>query len=180
MRNRVHLIILACAACLLLTACGAERNLKKGEKYLSLGEYYDAATQFRKAYQGTAPKDRELRGQRAAKMAYCYNKINESQRAIAAYRNVIRYHQDDVETHLGLAENLMKAGNYKEAEKEFQLVIDSLTSGSAVTVSEQPAEIAEAPTKKLTAKEKKAKNRKEKAEKKKKQKAEKTKKSKSR
>ena len=84
--------------------------MKKGEKYLALGEYYDAAKEFRTAYQRTPPKERALRGQRARMMAYCYDKINENQRAIAAYRNVIRYKQDDPETHLHLADNLMKSG----------------------------------------------------------------------
>ena len=69
MRKKVHLIILACVIGLLFTACGAEQNMKKGEKFLALGEYYDAANQFRQAYQATPPKERDLRGQRAAKMA---------------------------------------------------------------------------------------------------------------
>ena len=33
-----------------VTGCGADKNLKKGEKYLAIGEYYDAATQFKQAY----------------------------------------------------------------------------------------------------------------------------------
>ena len=107
MRKKIHLIILACVIGLLFTACGAEQNMKKAEKFLAIGEYYDAANQFRQAYQATPAKERSLRGKRAAKMAYCYDKINESQRAIAAYRNVIRYKQDDAETHLHLADNLM-------------------------------------------------------------------------
>ena len=114
------------AASLLLTACGAERNVKKGDAYFALGEYYDAANQYRTAYQRTPPKERDLRGQRAAKMAMCYDYIGESQRAIAAYRNVIRYKQDDAQTHIDLAKNLMKNGNYREAEKEYQLAIDIL------------------------------------------------------
>ena len=35
----------------LLAGCGVDRNIKKGEKFLSLGEYYDAANQFKTAYQ---------------------------------------------------------------------------------------------------------------------------------
>ena len=97
MLNRLYLIIYMLAASLLLTACGAERNVKKGDAYFALGEYYDAANQYRTAYQRTPPKERDLRGQRAAKMAMCYDYIGESQRAIAAYRNVIRYKQDDAQ-----------------------------------------------------------------------------------
>ena len=140
MRNKVHLIIIAWIACLLLTACGAEQNMKKGEKFLAIGEYYDAANQFRQAYQATPAKERSLRGKRAAKMAYCYDKINESQRAIAAYRNVIRYKQDDAETHLRLADNLMKTGSYREAEKEYQIAIDSLTAAPKAKVVNEKEE----------------------------------------
>ena len=113
-------------AVLCLASCGVDKNIKKGEKYLQLGEYYDAATQFKTAYQRTPPKERDKRGQLAAKMGFCYDHINSSERAIAAYNNVIRYHQDDGETHLRLAQNLMKAGRYVDAEKEFRAALDSM------------------------------------------------------
>ena len=112
--------------CFFMISCGIDKNLRKGEKYLALGEYYDAANEFRQAYQKTPPKDRDKRGQRAAKMAMCYDRINEAQRAVAAYRNVVRYNQDDGNTHLRLAYNLMKIGSYREAEKEFAIALDSM------------------------------------------------------
>ncbi len=110
----------------LFISCGVDKNLKRGEKYLALGEYYDAATEYKAAYSKTPAKEREKRGQIARKMALCYDKINSTQKAIAAYRNVIRYKQDDVDTHLAFARQLMKNGNYKEAASEYQLVIDSV------------------------------------------------------
>lgn len=100
--------------------------MKKGEKYLALGEYYDAAGEFKTAYSKMQSKEREKRGQCARKMAYCYTRINATQKAIAAYRNVIRYNQDDIDTHLEFARQLLKNGNYKEAEGEFRMVLDSL------------------------------------------------------
>ena len=54
----------------LFTSCGIERNLKKGEQHLALGEYYDAAAQFKQVYSKTPPKERENRGKRALKMAW--------------------------------------------------------------------------------------------------------------
>ena len=111
---------------LLLLSCGADKNMKKGEKFLALGEYYDAAEQFKQAYTRTPAKERDTRGKRAAKMALCYEKINAAPKAIAAYRNVIRYKQDNIQTHLSFARQLLRNGNYKEAAKEFQLVLDSL------------------------------------------------------
>ncbi|MBP3745793.1 MAG: hypothetical protein J6I34_10300, partial [Prevotella sp.] len=80
---RIKLYVIVTAACLLLTGCGAEQAMKKGDKFFALGEYFDASTQYRKAYTQTSPKERELRGKRALKMAECYRRINYTQKAIA-------------------------------------------------------------------------------------------------
>ena len=126
MRKNLHLIIYVFLTAVILTGCGAEQAVKKGDKFYALGEYYDAATQYRKAYSQTPAKERTLRGQRALKMAECYRRINYTQKAIAAYNNAIRYKQTDSLTHLYLAQQLMKNGNYKEAGKQFQIVLDSI------------------------------------------------------
>ena len=110
----------------LLTGCGADQAMKKGDKYYALGEYFDAATQYKKAYSQTPAKERKLRGQRALKMAESYRRINYTQKAIAAYNNAVRYKQTDSLTYLHLAEQLMKTGNYKEAAKNYQTALDSL------------------------------------------------------
>ena len=124
MRQNLHYIIIIVLG-VLLTGCGAEQAMKKGDKFYALGEYFDASTQYRKAYSQTPTKERALRGQRALKLADCYRRINYTQKAIAAYNNAIRYKQEDSLTHLYLAQQLMKNGNYKEAAKEFQTFIDS-------------------------------------------------------
>ena len=51
-------------------SCGAERNIKKGDKLFAIGEYYDAAEQYRQGYAKIPAKDRSLRGQTASKMAF--------------------------------------------------------------------------------------------------------------
>lgn len=110
----------------LVTSCGADRNLRRGEKYLALGEYYDAANEFRQAYQKTPAKERTKRGQIARKMAMCYDNSLQSARALAAWRNAIRYQQTDTADRLAFAQTLMKNGNYREAEEQFRLVLDLL------------------------------------------------------
>ena len=117
-----HIAVLS----VLLVSCGAEQAMKKGDKFYAVGEYYDAAAQYRKAYSGTPTKEKAKRGQISVKLADCYRRINGTTKAITAYKNVIRYHQDDSLTHLRLAQQLMKNGNYKEAAKQFQTAIDSL------------------------------------------------------
>ena len=121
MRKYLYLIYLFLVSTL-LTGCGAEQAMKKGDKFYALGEYFDAATQYKKAYTQTPAKERALRGQRALKLAECYRRINYTQKAIAAYNNVLRYKQGDTLTTYRLAHELMKNGNYKEAEKYFQQV----------------------------------------------------------
>ena len=129
-------------ALLMLVSCGAERSFKKGEKYLALGEYYDAAAQYKKAYSNTKPKDKALRGKYAAKMAYCYDRINFNQKAIAAYRNAIRYNADSISTHLAFAQALLKDGNYREAETEYRLVLDSMPDNQLVKEGLKSAQTA--------------------------------------
>ena len=38
----------------LFLACNAESNLKKGDQYFALGEYYDAAAEYKAAYSASA------------------------------------------------------------------------------------------------------------------------------
>ncbi len=125
-----------------LASCGADSAMKKGDKFYALGEYYDAATQYKKAYSATPAKERATRGKRALKLADCYRRINYSQRAIAAYNNAIRYNQTDSMTHFYLAQQLMKNGNYKDAAKHFQIVLDSMPGNSRARVGLRSAEMA--------------------------------------
>ena len=125
MKRNLHLIIYIVLTFMLLTGCGAEQALKKGDKFYALGEYYDASTKYRKAYSQTPAKERQQRGKIALKMAECYRRINYTQKAIAAYNNVIRYKQADSLTQLRLGQQLMKNANYKEAAKAFQTFLDS-------------------------------------------------------
>ena len=108
-----------------LVGCGADQAIRKGDKFYALGEYYDAATQYKKAYSQTPTKERALRGQRALKMADCYRRINQTERAMAAYNNAVRYRQADTTAMLYLAQLQLKNGSYKEAERTFQALRDS-------------------------------------------------------
>ena len=126
MKNHWLLYIGCWLLAALLTGCGAEQAMKKGDKFYALGEYFDAAAQYKKAYSQTPAKERALRGQRALKMAESYRRINYTQKAIAAYNNAVRYRQADSLTYLHLADQLMKNGQYKEAARNYQTAIDSL------------------------------------------------------
>ena len=111
---------------LLLVGCGAEKNMKKAEKFMAIGEYYDAASQYKQAYSKTPPKERDRRGLIAGKMAVCYRKINSTPKAVAAYRNMVRYNKATVDDRLELGRQLLKNGDYKQAAEQFRVVLDSM------------------------------------------------------
>ena len=140
--RKIFIIASVAISSLLLTGCGADQALKKAEKFYAIGEYYDAAAQYRKAYSATPSKEKEKRGQLSAKMAECYRRINNTNKAITAYKNVIRYKQADSLTHLRLAQQLMKTGNYKEAGKQFQTAIDSLPNEEIMWLAKKGLEAA--------------------------------------
>ena len=124
--RRVFTLLSLAVITAVLASCGADTAMKKGDKFFALGEYYDAATMYKKAYSQTSAKDRPKRGQRSLKMADCYWRINQTQRAIAAYNNAVRYKQADTTAMLHLAQLQLKNGSYKDAEKTFLTLIDSL------------------------------------------------------
>ena len=118
------IIVIILSAC--IASCGVEKNLKRGDKHLVLGEYYDAAGQFKQAYSKLPAKERERRGAVSLKLARCYEKLNATSKAIAAYRNAIRYHYASAEDMLQYARQLLKNGSYKAAEEVFKTILDSL------------------------------------------------------
>ena len=126
----------------LLLSCGAEQTMKKGDKHYAIGEYYDAAEQYKKAYSQTPSKERTLRGQRAKRLAECYRRINATAKAINAYNNVVRYKQADSITHLYLGQLYLKNGNYKEAAKAFEIAADSLPGDERVKNGMKSAQMA--------------------------------------
>ena len=120
------------AVALMLHSCAADNAMRKGEKFLAIGEYHDAAEQFKKAYTKTPTKERQLRGQRALKMAHCYRHISSTQKAISAYRNALRYNVASLDDRLDYARLLLKNGEYKRALAEFELLNDSMPNNVLV------------------------------------------------
>ena len=129
MSKHLHIIYITLVT-LLMMSCGADQAVKKGDRFLAVGEYYDAAEQYKKAYSQTSNKERTTRGQRAKKLAECYRRLNQTNKAISAYNNVVRYKQADSLTHLYLGQLYMRNGNYKEAAKQFAVAVDSLQTDS--------------------------------------------------
>ena len=80
--RKILIIASVMIATVLLTGCGADQAMKKAEKFYALGEYYDAAAQYKKAYSATPSKEKEKRGKLSLKMAECYRRINNTNKKI--------------------------------------------------------------------------------------------------
>lgn len=116
------LCVLCCAT--MLAGCGAETHVKKGDAFYAIGEYFDAAAEYKKAYSRTPAKEKDKRGERAWKMAECYRHINYSAKAMGAYQNAIRYHYPDSMALLYLAQAQHTMGEYKAAIKSYDAFLE--------------------------------------------------------
>ena len=109
---------------LLFSACTAEVHVKKGDQFYAIGEYYDAASEYKKAYSRTQTKDKEKRGQRAWKMSQCYRRINYTAKALGGYQNAIRYGYPDSMAYFYLGQLHQKNGDYKSAIKAYNAFLE--------------------------------------------------------
>jgi tetratricopeptide (TPR) repeat protein len=75
-------------------------------------------------------------------MADCYRRINHTQRAIAAYKNAIRFKQKDSLTLFHLGRLQLKNGSYKDAENTFLEMIEEGNRSQLVKNGLQSARMA--------------------------------------
>lgn len=105
---------------LTMVGCGADKALRKAEQSEALGEYFEAAKYYKKAYSKTPIKQRSKRGERAFKMGECYRQINFAAKASGAYKNAVRYRYADSIVFLHLADMQRMSGDYKGAAKNYE------------------------------------------------------------
>lgn len=122
-KSFLHSILYASMIAVILCGCGADNFVRKGDKYYAIGEYFDAAAEYKKAYSNTPPKEKAKRAQRAWKMGECYRRIGYSAKAAGAYQNAIRYNYPDSDAILYLAQMQHVNGDYKNALKNYQLYL---------------------------------------------------------
>lgn len=111
------------ALLLLLCSCGAEVALRKGDQSYALGEYSQAAARYKKAYSGIPSSEKSLRAETAFKLGESYRRINYVPRAIAAYRNAVRYHYPDSVVYRHLADMQRATANIKEAKANYTIAL---------------------------------------------------------
>lgn len=116
-------LALMLASLLLLTSCGVEGILRKADQSYALGEYNEAATLYKKAYSKTEAKQRDKRAERAFKTGECYRRINMNAKAMAAYRNAIRYNYPDSMMYKHMADLQLEKGEYKAAIANYDIYL---------------------------------------------------------
>lgn len=124
----MQLIYKVCALAVLLVSVGcgsAEKSMRRGDAALALGEYAEAAGQYKRAYSQTPPKDKAQRGLIAYKMGDAYRRYGNVARAVGSFQNAVRYRYTDTLTYLRLGDLLRMQNNYKGAENAYQAYLDS-------------------------------------------------------
>jgi len=125
-------------------------KLADAEEKQRIGEYYEAATMYRKIYTKTPPKKRDLRGYVAFRMAECNRLINNTPRATSAYLNALRYNYPDSILYLRIGQMQQKGGKYTEAIKYYNEYLiekpDNQLAVNGIIGSEKAAEWKKEPT----------------------------------
>lgn len=123
MKHTLYIII----GFLCLVSCGSpEKSERRGDLAMAIGEYYEAGTRYKQAYQRTSNRERSDRGRRAFKQGEAFRLYGYSARAAGAYRSAVRYEYIDTLTLRHLGDMLRLQGDYKGAERAYRQYLDSV------------------------------------------------------
>lgn len=113
-------ILILLTIVLALVGCRGAK-LSVADEQFARGEYFDAASTYKKVYNKLkAKEERSQRGVVAYRMGNCYRLMNNSSRAAAAFQNAIRYKYPDSTAILYMAQSLHKQGKYVAAKKAYE------------------------------------------------------------
>jgi peptidoglycan-associated lipoprotein len=125
-----------------LASCKGPK-LKDADEAYDRGEYFDAATIYRKLYnQYNRKEDQWLRGELAFQLGMCHLKLNQGNRAAAAFQNAIRYEYEDTTLMLRLAQAQQREGQYAAAIKSYNEYLDIAPDSWEAQVGIEGCELA--------------------------------------
>ena len=122
--SRFLYTVLSASALLMLTGCGTESAIRKADQHYALGEFNEAATYYKKAYNKTKAKDKAKRAEESFMLGECYRRINMNAKALAAYQNAVRYHHPDSTALLHTASLQLQNGDVKNASASFTAYLE--------------------------------------------------------
>ncbi len=144
MKRILYIVVgLMLASVVLSLASCKGPKLKEADEAYDRGEYFDAATIYRKLYNRYNRKeDAWLRGELAFQLGMCHLKLNQGSRATAAFQNAIRYDFEDTTIMLRLGQAQQMEGQYAAAIKSFNEYLDIAPDSWEAKVGIRGCEIA--------------------------------------
>lgn len=122
MKRYLHIIlalVLGVMALGSLEGC-KQAKLRDADEAYDRGEFNDAANIYRKVYNRLRKKeDRTMRGDVAYRMGLCYQRLNQSAKAAAAFQNALRYEYPDSMAYYYLGHAQQMCGQYAAAIKSY-------------------------------------------------------------
>ena len=118
-----------------LASCKGPK-LKDADEAYDRGEYFDAATIYNRK------EDAWLRGELAFQLGMCHLKLNQGNRATAAFQNAIRYNYEDSTTLLRLAQAQQREGQYAAAIKSYNEYLAMFPDDWEALAGKQGCELA--------------------------------------
>ena len=144
MKRTIYIVVgLMLASVVLSLASCKGPKLKDADEAYDRGEYFDAATIYRKLYnQYNRKEDQWLRGELAFQLGMCHLKLNQGNRAAAAFQNAIRYEYEDTTLMLRLAQAQQREGQYAAAIKSYNEYLDIAPDSWEALVGIEGCELA--------------------------------------
>ena len=99
----------------LFSGCSVKSKIRKADKKYEIGEYYNAANIYNKAYPKVKLKDRQLKAYTAFKLGDCYRLTNLDDKAERAFANAVKFNYKDSIVFLYYADALRKNQKMKYA-----------------------------------------------------------------
>lgn len=118
-------------------------KIEEANRRFDIGEYYEAAQLYRKIYNRTSPKKRELRAELAFMVGESNRMINNSAKALGGYQNAIRYNYPDSVVFLQTGMMFLKTAKYGDATKQFNIFLEHDSLNTLGLVGKESAEVAQ-------------------------------------
>ena len=122
-----HIII--CIGCAVLmggiTSCSLQSRIKKADRHYAIGEYYEAAKQYKQILPKLdGKKDKAQKAAIAFRQGECYRTLNSAS-AITAYKTAVKLKYQDSIVYLRLAQSQQYAGKYTDAAKNYDIYLQN-------------------------------------------------------
>lgn len=117
-------------------------KLEEANRRFEIGEYYEASQMYRKIYNKTSPKKRDLRAELAFMVGESNRMINSTAKALGGYQNAIRYNYPDSIVFLHNGMMLLKNGKYNDAAKQFDIYLGNSPDAQLAVEGKKSTEVA--------------------------------------